>query len=286
MPSLQTPSRRDLFRLAGLAAAAPLLSPTLSEAIELAPPKKPTPIKVGIASYSLRKFPLDKVIETCQQMNIKYLNLKDFHLARTDPPETTKAIRQKIEAAGLTIVGGGTITWNTNDEAVIRKDFEYAKNGGFPLIVASPAPETLDTVEKLAKEYDIKVAIHNHGPEDKVYHAPSDVLARLKGRDARMGLCMDIGHATRANADIVKAVSEAGPRLLDMHAKDLANATQRDSQVEVGRGILPIAALFKALVAAKYQGCVNLEYEIKENDPFAGMNESLAYLRGVADACA
>jgi sugar phosphate isomerase/epimerase len=291
--STHTPSRRELFRLAGLAAAAPLLTGSAVDAaftgvaaVDLAPPKKPTPLKIGIASYSLRKFPLDRVIEACQQMNIRYLNLKDFHLARTDPPETTQALRKKIESAGITIVGGGTITWKANNEAEIRKDFEYAKNGGFPLIVASPAPETLDTVEKLAKEYDIKVAIHNHGPEDKWYPAPSDVLAKVAKRDPRMGLCMDIGHSTRANADIVKAVSDAGPRLLDLHVKDLANATQRDSQVEVGRGILPIAAVFKALVAAKYAGHVGLEYEIKENDPFAGMAESLAYMRGVADACA
>jgi sugar phosphate isomerase/epimerase len=283
-----SPSRRDLFRLAGVAAAAPLwsLSSAPVAAAEIAPAKKPTPLKIGIASYSLRKFPLDRVIQACKEMNVGYLNLKDFHLARTDPPETTRALRQKIEAAGITIMGGGTITWKENNEAEIRKDFEYAKNGGFPLMVCSPAPETLDTVEKLVKEYNIKVAIHNHGPEDKWYPAPSDVLAKVKSRDPRLGLCMDIGHSTRANADIVKAVSEAGPRLLDLHVKDLANATARDSQVEVGRGILPIAALFKALVAAKYTGHVGLEYEIKENDPFAGMAESLAYLHGVADGVA
>jgi sugar phosphate isomerase/epimerase len=281
-----SPSRRDLFRLAGVAAPLWSLSSAPVAAAEIAPAKKPTPLKIGIASYSLRKFPLDRVIQACKEMNVSYLNLKDFHLARTDPPETTRALRQKIEAAGITIMGGGTITWKENNEAEIRKDFEYAKNGGFPLMVCSPAPETLDTVEKLVKEYNIKVAIHNHGPEDKWYPAPSDVLAKVKSRDPRLGLCMDIGHSTRANADIVKAVSEAGPRLLDLHVKDLANATARDSQVEVGRGILPIAALFKALVAAKYTGHVGLEYEIKENDPFAGMAESLAYLHGVADGVA
>lgn len=292
MPT-HTPSRRELFRLAGLAAAAPLLTVSTADAADtavagadIAPNRKPTPLKIGIASYSLRKFPLDRVIQACKDMNIRYLNLKDFHLARTDPPETTRALRKKIEDAGITIMGGGTITWRENNEAEIRKDFEYAKNGGFPLMVCSPAPETLDTVEKLVKEYDIKVAIHNHGPEDKWYPAPSDVLAKVAKRDPRLGLCMDIGHSTRANADIIKAVTEAGPRLLDMHVKDLANATERDSQVEVGRGILPIPALFRALVAAKYTGHVGLEYEIKENDPFAGMTESLAYMRGVADACA
>jgi sugar phosphate isomerase/epimerase len=289
MSTSHSPSRRDLFRYAGLAAAAPLFSAPATAATtsaDLAPAKKPTPLKIGVASYSLRKFPLDRVIEFCKQANIRYLNLKDFHLARTDPPETTRALRKKIEGAGITIMGGGTLTWKENNEAEIRKDFEYAKNGGFPLMVCSPAPETLDTLEKLVKEYDIKIAIHNHGPEDKWYPAPKDALAKLEKRDPRMGICMDIGHATRANADIVQSVTLAGPRLLDLHVKDLANPTERESQVEVGRGVLNIPALFKALVAAKYGGHVGLEYEIKENDPFAGMTESLAYLHGVADGVA
>ena len=98
--STQTPSRRELFRLAGLAAAAPLLTVSTADAAgvvaDIAPARKPTPLKVGIASYSLRKFPLDRVIQACKDMNIRYLNLKDFHLARTDPPETTRALRKKM----------------------------------------------------------------------------------------------------------------------------------------------------------------------------------------------
>jgi sugar phosphate isomerase/epimerase len=287
MPTTDALSRRDLLRVAGIAATTPLWASSGAAAADVAKPiKKPTPLKIGIASYSLRKFPLDRVIEACQQMGVRYLTLKDVHLARTDPPETTRALRKKIEAAGITVMGGGTLTWKDNDEGEIRKDFEYAKNGGFPLMVCSPAPETLDTLEKLVKEYDIKIAIHNHGPEDKWYPAPKDALAKLEKRDPRMGICMDIGHATRANADIVQSVSLAGPRLLDLHVKDLAKPTDRDSQVEVGRGILDVPGLFRALVASKFAGHVSLEYEIKADDPFAGMTESLAYMRGAADTLA
>jgi sugar phosphate isomerase/epimerase len=280
-------SRRDLLRVAGVAAAMPLCSAAPFASVDVTRrAKKPTPLKIGIASYSLRKFPLERVISACEQMGVRYVTLKDVHLARTDPPETTRALRKKIEAAGITIMGGGTITWKENSEAEIRKDFEYAKNAGFPLMVCSPAPETLDTVEKLVKEYDIKVAIHNHGPEDKWYPAPKDALDRIAQRDPRMGLCMDIGHAARANADIVEAVGVAGPRLLDLHVKDLADASSRESQVDVGRGVLDIPGLFRALVAAKFPGHVSLEYEINDGDPFAGMNASLSYMRGVADALA
>ena len=246
--------------------------------------KKASPFKIGVASYSLRNFPREKMLAMCKELGVRYVTLKDVHLARTDTPEATRAARKEIEAAGLTIMGGGTLTWRENDEAAIRKDFEYAKNGGFPLMVCSPAPETLDTLEKLVKEYNIKIAIHNHGPEDKWYPAPKDALAKLQGRDPRLGICMDIGHATRADADIVQSVTLAGPKLLNLHVKDLADPKSRDSQVEVGRGVLDIPGLFRALAAAKFAGHVSLEYQIKADNPLAGMQESLAYMRGVADA--
>jgi sugar phosphate isomerase/epimerase len=286
MPNLPSVDRRRLLQMAGLAAAWPVLPSSAEAAAALPPAGAGSPLKIGIASYSLRKFPLDRVLELCKEMRVRHITLKDVHLARTDPPETTRALRKKIEAAGLTIMGGGTLTWRTNDEAEIRKDFEYAKNGGFPLMVCSPAPETLDTLEKLVKQYDIKIAIHNHGPEDKWYPAPKDALAKLEKRDPRMGICMDVGHAIRAGADIVESVSLAGPRLLDLHIKDLANSKDRDSQVEVGKGVLDIPGVFRALVRSRFAGHVSLEYEINADAPEVGMKESLAYMRGLADALA
>lgn len=284
MSDSSSPSRRTLLRLAAASAALPFLPAHGASAAPADPVKRVRPLKLGIASYSLRKLPLDRVIQTCQEAQVQYVAFKDVHLPRTDPPETTRALRQKVEAAGLTIMGGGTITWNKNDEAEIRKDFEYAKNAGMPLMVVSPAPETLDTVEKLVKEYNIKTAIHNHGPEDKWYPAPKDALAKLEKRDPRMGICMDIGHATRAGADIIASVTMAGPRLLDLHIKDLSDKTKRESQVEVGKGLLDIPSLFRALLKARFAGHVSLEYEINENDPVSGIKESLGYMKGVVDA--
>ncbi len=290
-----------MLRLAGAAAALPLLpasralaagaastaaQATASAANPNTPGGRPLPLKIGVASYSLRTFSRDRAIAALKEMGVRYVTIKDVHLARTDTPEVIRAGRKEFEDAGITIMGGGTLTWKEDNEAEIRKDFEYAKNGGFPLMVCSPAPETLDTVEKLAKEYDIKIAIHNHGTEDKWWPAPSDVLARLQGRDPRMGVCMDIGHAVRANADVVKAVAEAGPRLLDLHIKDLTDKTSRDSQVEVGKGVLDVAGVFKELVRTKFSGHVSLEYEINAKDPVVGMKESLAYMRGLTAALA
>ena len=280
-------SRRSMLQLAGLAAAAPLGSLAASgTALAQSTTPKPLPLKIGVASYSLRKFPREKAIAALKQLNVKYVTIKDVHLARTDSPDQIRAARKEFEDAGIAIMGGGTLTWKTADEVAMRKDFEYAKAAGMPLVVCSPAPDTLDLLEKMVKEFDIKAAIHNHGTEDPWWPAPSDVLKKIDTRDPRMGVCMDIGHATRAGADVVKAVAAAGPRLLDLHIKDLTDGTNKDSQVEVGRGILPVVGVFKELVRTRFAGHVSLEYEIKADDPVPGMMESLSYMRGVAAALA
>jgi sugar phosphate isomerase/epimerase len=241
----------------------------------------PEQLKLGVASYSLRKFPFDKAIEMAVALDAKYINFKDVHLPRTDSPDAIKAARAKTEAAGLTIMGGGTITWQKNDEPTIRKDFEYAKLAGMPLIVAAPSFDTLDTVEKLAKEFDIKIAIHNHGPEDKFFPSPYDVQKHIKNRDKHMGMCVDIGHTWRAGVDPTKAILELRDRVYDLHVKDLKNLKERDSQVIVGKGAIDFAGLFRALVKIGYTGHVGLEYEIDVDNPLPGMQQSFAYMRGV-----
>lgn len=274
--------RRDFLATAGTIAAAgmvPGFGARARASAAAAPPA--APLKLGLASYSVRRFPFEKAIEMAKACDVKYINFKDVHLARTAPPEEITAARAKTEAAGLTIMGGGTITWNTNDEAAIRKDFEYARLAGMPLIVAAPTHETLDTVEKVAKAFKIKVAIHNHGPEDKHFPSPYDAYKAVKGRDALMGLCVDIGHTVRTGTDPTKAVLELKDRVYDLHVKDLRDLKNKDSQCIVGRGAMDFPALFRALVRINYTGHVGLEYEIDENDPLPGMLQSFAYMRGV-----
>ena len=272
--------RRDF--LTTMAAAAALPHVALGGAEGAAPPPPPADaLKLGLASYSVRKFPsLDKCLEMAKALDVKYINFKDFHIPRTDPPEAIKAARAKVEAAGFTIMGGGTITFR-NDEAAIRKDFEYARLAGFPLIVAAPSHDSLDAVEKVAKEFKIRVAIHNHGPEDKFFPSPYDAYKMIKGRDPVMGLCIDVGHTVRTGTDPAKAVLELRDRVYDFHVKDLRDLKDRSSQVIVGKGAIDYPALFRALLEINFQGHVGLEYEIDENDPLPGMLQSVAYMRGV-----
>ncbi len=238
-------------------------------------------IKLGVASYSLREFPLDKALEMIKTLRTPYVNFKSVHVPYDKTPAELAEWHHKVEAEGFQIVGGGTITFDKDTDADVERYFAYAKNAGMPTIVCTMEHAILPRVEKYAKQYDIKVAIHNHGPEDKHFPSPYDVLKAVKGMDPRMGLCMDIGHATRAGANIVQAALDAGPRLLDMHVKDLTDGTAKDSQVAVGEGKLPIPALFRALQKINYQGYVNLEYEINAKDPLHGMQVSFAYMRGV-----
>jgi sugar phosphate isomerase/epimerase len=216
-------------------------------------------------------------------LGVTHMTFKDVHIPRTDPPEATRALRAKIEAAGITIMGGGTITL-PNDREQIKKDFEYAKTAGFPLIFIAPDPAAMDIVEEMARTYDVKAAIHNHGPEDKHWPRPQDAYAAVKSRDKRLGLCIDVGHTLRTGTDPVAACRECRDRLYDLHVKDLAVATDKDSQVAVGRGVIDYRALFATLLDIGYQGQVGLEYEIHPKDPLPGMIESIAYMRGVLDA--
>jgi len=241
----------------------------------------PREFKLGIASYSLRKFTRAQAIAMLKQMKVKYVNIKDFHLALNASPEEIRAGRKEFEDAGFIIEGGGNISFSKDDEQDIRSKFEYAKLAGMPIIVCAPTHVTLPKMEKFVKEYNIKVAVHNHGPEDKQFPTPQSVLDVVKNMDPRMGLCIDCGHTSRTGVDVVESIKVAGSRLHSMHVKDLADAKVKESQCDVGDGVLPIVGIFKQLHRMNYTGGVMLEYEINENDPMMGIQRSLSYMRGV-----
>src|ERR1051326_5195539 len=154
------PSRRQFVAIA--AGAAAWTTGVRSLRAQSSPPRGTGAghLKIGVASYSMREFTLDQALDMAHALHVSSMTFKDVHVPRTDPPEATRALRAKIEAAGITIMGGGTITIK-NDAAQIKKEFEYAKNAGFPLIYIDPEPAALDTIEQMAKTYDIRVAIHN-----------------------------------------------------------------------------------------------------------------------------
>jgi sugar phosphate isomerase/epimerase len=138
-------------------------------------------------------------------------------------------------------------------------------------------------VEQKVKEAGIRVAVHNHGPEDKLYPSPVDVWDHIKGLDERIGLCLDIGHCARAGTDPVKAVKEYGARIFDLHLKDLAVLSKEYHPAVLGRGVLDIPGLLRVLKERRYSGYCSIEFEMDMNDPFPGIAESSGYFRGVAN---
>src|SRR5258708_1374281 len=179
---------------------------------------------------------------------------------------------------------GGGVIYMKNIEPEIRKDFEYARNAGMATITCSPDPEALDTVEKMAKEYDLRIAIHNHGPGDKRYPSPLDVLRLVEKRDARMGICMDVGHSVRVGDDPAPTIRRCARRLYEFHMKDVTAATPQGQATEVGRGVIDIVAVLGALIGIKYAYHVALEYEPHGDAPMPGAIESFAYIRGALAA--
>jgi sugar phosphate isomerase/epimerase len=280
-------SRRTFLTLSAAGAAAAALgaagsAPSALAATHLGDPPLPEPpvVALGVASYSLRKFPRAHAIEMVKALGTRYVNFKDVHLPYDLSAAELALARQEIETAGLVIVGGGVITFDKDRDDDVRRYFAYAKAAGMPLITATADPTLLPRIERFAQQYDIQVAIHNHGPEDRHFPSPYDVLRNVKNLDHRIGLCMDVGHTTRTGTDVVRAIADAGPRLLDMHMKDLRDPTAVESQCIVGEGTIPIAAIFRQLGAIGYRGYVNLEYEIDPDAPLPGMKQSLAYMRG------
>ncbi len=280
--------RRDFLKLAALGAAGVAFARPATGNATPHPRRRAAaesstenvPVKLGVASYSLRNFSRARAIQMTKALGTRYINFKSVHLPYDATPAELGAARQEVESAGLELVGGGLITFETDTDEGVQKYFDYAKLAGMPVIVGTCKPATLPRIEKFVKQYNIKLAIHNHGPEDPNFPSPYDALRALKGMDPRMGLCIDMGHTVHTGTDVVRAVADAGPRLLDMHAKDLRDLKSNESQCIVGEGRIPIVEVFRQLEAMRYAGCVNLEYEIDPDDPLPGMKQSFAYMRG------
>jgi len=276
-------SRRSFLSAAALSAAALSAPATISAAAQPREASgKPTPIKLGLASYTFREFTRAQMIPFLKQLNITSINCKDIkdHLP-TDPAQEAQAVAD-YAAADIALHAAGAIYFPKDEDDDIRAKFEYCKRAGIKVIVAGdPSPASLPRVEKFVREYDIRIAIHNHGPEDKLWQSPLDILKLVKDMDPRIGCCIDVGHTVRTGTDVVEAIHQVGPRLFNMHIKDLADLRVKESQVAVGRGRMPVREIFEALIATNYQGFVDLEYEIHGDDPMPGVIESFAYMRGV-----
>jgi sugar phosphate isomerase/epimerase len=232
--------------------------------------------KVGIASYTFRKMSLEDTIEALQRLNLHYISIKDFHLPLSSSTLERQTAMGKLKSAGISPLSCGNITLQ-NDEQNIRQAFEYAKDCGMPTIVCSPHPDSFPILDRMVKEYNIKLAIHNHGPEDKRFPSPYDVMKAAKAYDERIGLCIDVGHTARAQVDPAEAIIKCRGRLYDLHFKDISTTEPNGTTIEAGRGVLDLPAIVRSLHKIHYNHLVSIEFEGWENDPLPAVAETVGY---------
>lgn len=243
------------------------------------PGRKEEKFKLGLASYTFRNFSLDDTIKWAKQLGLYGLSLKNMHMPLDASPEDLKKIAAKVNGAGLKLYGAGVIYMKTAKE--VEDTFAYASNAGLEMIVGVPNHEFLPLVNEQVNKYNIKLAIHNHGPGDTLYHSPTDVYDKIKNLDKRIGLCIDVGHVQRIAQDPVVMIEKYKDRLYDMHMKDVDKNTDTGVPVEIGHGIIDIPKIIKTLKKINYSGNVAFEYEKDGDAPLAGLAESVGYVRGV-----
>jgi len=242
---------------------------------------KTDPFKLGIAGYTFANFNLDESLKMMKKVDVHYLCIKDFHLPYKSTAEEISAFHAKLKENGVTGYAVGPIYTKTRKE--IDDAFDYAKRVGVDLVIGIPVHADLDYVAQKTKEHNIRYAIHNHGPEDKLYPSAESIYNLIKNLDARVGICFDMGHNKRDGRDSVADFQKFSKRIFDMHLKNVTAATKDGTTCELGRGVIDIPAYVKMLRKVSYTGSCSLEYEKDMKDPLAGIAESVGYFKGVCD---
>ena len=280
-------SRRQIIKTGFLAAIGSSIGPNVLAKPLLAGSENNTDeqdpwqnFKVGIASYTFRKLSVDDTIKAMQRLGLKYISIKDFHLSLTSTTAERKAVIKKFKDAGITPLSCGNITMQ-NDEKNIRAAFEYARDCSIPTIVCSPHPDSMAILDKMVKEFDIKLAIHNHGPEDKRFPSPYDVYKAVQGYDQRIGLCIDVGHTARAKVNPAESILKCKERLYDLHLKDINTTEPNGITIEAGRGVLDLPSILRSLQKIKFSHLVSIEYEEWADDPLPSVAETVGYIKGL-----
>jgi inosose dehydratase len=235
--------------------------------------------ELGLASYTTRAFTLDETIAMAQRVNLGHISLKSFHLPLEASENDCKAAAEKIKAGGIDFYSAGVIYMNKKEE--VDQAFNYAKACGIRMIIGVPAVELLTYTESMIKQYNIMLAIHNHGPGDLVYPAVPGIYEKIVQFDKRMGICMDIGHTVRLGRDPVSDLNQCFDRILDIHIKDVDKKEADGATIAIGRGVIDIPAYLKELKRLNYKGILSFEYERDEKDPLPGLSESVGYVKGV-----
>lgn len=283
-----TATRRQ-FLLASAAAAGAtwfdvprLLADTRDESM-----KKYGGFPMGIQSYSLRGFgATEQALQKIHGLELHWVEFFRAHYPPTLNEETIGEMTKMLKKYDISISAHGVQGFNAN-HAANEQFFKFAKAAGIRNISADPTPDSFESLDKLVKEYDIRIAIHNHGPGHR-YDKVADVLKAVKDHDKRIGFCADLGHYIRSGEDPVKVIHEAGDRLFGIHLKDFAEQKKNTKGVILGKGHLDVKGVFAAMKKVKFpaDGALSLEYEENPRDPIAEIEECLAIAAEAAQSVA
>ncbi|WP_019990013.1 sugar phosphate isomerase/epimerase family protein [Rudanella lutea] len=277
-------TRRTFLKSTGGYLAAAGMSPVIASAH--APETTAAPdtdlFKLGMAGYTFVHFKLDQALEMMRKVDVRYLCIKDFHLPLNSTAEQIEAFHAKLKESNVTGYAVGPIYMKS--EAEVDRAFDYAKRVGVKLIIGVPNTEFLPYVDKKVKEYDMRFAIHNHGPDIALYPNAVSIWNEIKNLDSRIGFCFDMGHDRRNGDDPVADLQTYTKRIFDIHLKNVTAASKEGKTCELGRGVIDVPAFVQALRKVGYSGSCSLEYEKDMKDPLAGIAESVGYFRGVCEA--
>lgn len=275
-------SRRNFLRRFGIAGSLPFLMSPVS-ALGANPASRHTSGKakfeIGIASWGLRKLSFEELIPAMKDMQLRNISLKSMHLPFDLSDEELKSRVERMRSEGLNPYAPGVVYMNTKEEA--DRAFEYTRAAGMNMIVGVPAYEVLDYVEEKIKEYDIRVAIHCHGPDNLPYPSAEDAWNRIKNRDRRLGICVDIAHVIRGGLDPVEQIKRVQERIMDAHIWDVSEAAKAGQAVRPGKGVMNFEEVLGALIGIGYDGSLSIEYGSEAENPVPACLETKGYINGV-----
>ena len=272
-------NRNQFMKTSGGLAAVAVFGGSMLKTAQLKAAPRQLNMHMGLASYSFRKFSLEETINMVKMLGLTHLALKSMHMPLNASEADIKLAAKKVRDAGLNLYGAGVIYMKNEDQ--VHQAFDYAKAADLQVIIGVPNHELLPLVDKKVKDYDMKVAIHNHGPGDELYPSPESIYEKIKGLDQRIGICLDIGHTQRIGLDPASEAKKYADRLHDVHIKDVSAAKPEGETVEIGRGVIDIPSFLNVLKKINYDGVVSLEYEKDADSPMVGSAESIGYLKGV-----
>jgi sugar phosphate isomerase/epimerase len=257
--------------LAGLAGVAVLSCAAPQASVRDSAAAETLGFRLGVQAWTFRDRTAFEAIATAHRLGLKFIELYPGQALSPDMPDVKvgpemgasnlTALKQQLAAQHVTAMSFGVVNF-TNDEAAARKVFEFARTLGLDNVSAEPEPEALDLVSKLADEYAIRVAFHNHPQGSSRYWNPEAVLAAIQGRSARLGDCADTGHWTRSGLHPVNCLKLLAGHVIEVHFKDLNAFGQHDAtDVPWGTGQSDARGILAELKQQGFHGLICAEYE-------------------------